>query len=1131
MLFANTPNPGTPGTPGSAEDQEPVNKSGEVKKNIEAYKMDSLPVHIKRYYDQESWFIEQVKKMVPGNEGKSYGPGERDEVEGHWTNMQKEYNGLQGFINHFTELRKLIESPDFDPKHERWKGRFEPVFASFAELENMEGLGLSDDRINSLKNAKNATKEALLADLKDIISAFIQMRADILQRIEQQMAKDFKKRLKYLRRKWERETPRGYECRKDQWLAYIDAGIEDVKHLPELMEGEPEFNHADKRIEAYGDVWKYLERLEDFYENANQGKNYEFSIDKLMMEFNDLQKLKETEVDPIAAEYAHKVDTIVPELEALLKTVRAQDAKGKDDEETKQIEDKKRLQEEEIERTIKNLREGKDIKQMFHNALFSDEALMVQDPAHPDDKNAKIPCKFRIGTEEGIPLQRGLINQIEMLQKIPFTKEEQRQFALGVKQAMARCREEILSMKKQANEGLPDILNRIRVKESELKELHPEGKGLLDRYKFVGLAPADINQVIHIIQEFATRRYDRVSKGRVGDFGEKTLKFLQKAPYPLGVLRGVPAEFGKESEHAQHAEYTHFKDIYAAHDMFHVEHIAYETSNPDELRGCLLLLSENGRLNWYNPKLWKQLNRFQKDVQIPMDVRYNLSNFSKFQDSLRRACGSIWDFDAFNNMNNANNSAFESKKAAFSKDCDTWAEMGKLKGEDSGLGLVIGDMLRAHKADPHGAKTDPIKYEAIIDYAIAKGKMDPEGKLYYIIQGIANGILTPDRASVLDSKFVNDYPAIEYFHTATKRGSKPTMEDMKEVALMDMTQFYDWFHTHVMNLPAVYQRINKTLTQGNKLDHDDLTAYLAYMTEGTAKALLRAQGQGYLLPQTGVQNATVGMMFFMDHIAENYNNIGPNNKSELQRFVGSFIHFDGILSSKMYQSQGYYRWDPTALNEKPRSESNYQKLYGRSGMTCKENLRKVQNYIRILEPKVFGDLFDGKITTTDQVKGIVKYVTDTYGAKAFGTDTQGKPNPPPQTVDNLYELVGELAGYLARTENPNVAKMLNAIRADHEQAYASMKKADPSNAKTMDERRQDAAHELAEYQKKEMQKTLSGEAEKENRGEGDEHGHGGHGHAHKHKKRKPAKKGAGKDRAAEQGEGGGGGQGGAPAPH
>ena len=1096
-LFATTPDDGSQPAQAPAQAQA-------AEKPADISEFNILPDHIQRFYTQEDWFIKNVKEMVPGE--RAYNDETREKVHQDWMDEMKEYNGMSGFIKHFDGLLEFIDRPDFNPEHPRWQGKFQAVMASFSNVQAMLGSRLSEktrsDILSAQNNSLRERKASVKADIQDIQSAFVQMRADILKQIEEQMCKDFNARLVYLRKQWTTHTPQGHgEKEKGQWLKLIDAGIKDIKLLPDLPTTHAGFKDGDKRVEAYKNVWNYLDRLEDSYEAAKEGDHYEFSRAKLILEYKKLQKLKAQKVDTVAADYAKRVDEIIPEFESLIALIKSKpidehdaDAKTKRDNHIK-----------EIEGNIKRLRESRDVGRLFQDGLDSEEAFMVQDPAFPNDPSKKVPFSFNLnGTDIKMPLKRGLKQQIDLFtdESIPLSKEERRQLAFGVKQAMEKYRTAVGGIGAEVTEKLPHMLDQIKIQKMELDPVKPKGG-----YKWAYMAPSDVSQALHIISEWATRRYDRVSKGRVGDLGEKSLKFLANTsltPGPLSPLRGIPAEFGKEAEHAMHGEYTHFKEIYAAHDMFHVEHIAMETSNQDELKGCLLLLSENGRLNWYNPKLWKQLNRFQKTVSIPMSLRYNLSNFSKFQDSLRRACGEIWDYDSYNSMNNANNSAFDSKKSGYAKDLDTVAEQA------GGLNLMIDDMLKSHKNDPHEAHVDPIKYEAIIDYAIAKGKMDPEGKLYYIIQGIANGILTPDRGSALDSKFVNDYPAIEYFHSPTARGGKPTMEDLKEVALMDMELFYDWFHVHVMNLPAVYQRTNKTLTQGNKLDHDDLTPYLAYMTEETAEIMVKADTSGACkLPQTGVQNATVGMLFFMDHMAENYNEI-PDKQKELQRFVGSFVRFDGILSNRMYKGQNYYHWDPSTLDGKPRSANNYQKMYGRSEMKTIENVSKTQTYIMLLEPKFFGDLFNGRINTPQQAVALAELMTKEYGADAFGKDTQGNNNPRPSTPDELYKAAGAFAGHLALKKPQMVDAMMRKIKEDHSRINAGIKKTDPE-AKTMDERRHGRDADLKHHRDAERAKQLSGAADLEDSGAGDGHGHGAHAEHHEkhdeHEEEHPAEGG------------------------
>ncbi|EKD48064.1 MAG: hypothetical protein ACD_65C00135G0001, partial [uncultured bacterium] len=102
----------------------------------------------------------------------------------------------------------------------------------------------------------------------------------------------------------------------------------------------------------------------------------------------------------------------------------------------------------------------------------------------------------------------------------------------------------------------------------------------------------------------------------------------------------------------------------------------------------------------------------------------------------------------------------------------------------------------------------------MIHYDIKYGKGSGESKLYYIIQGVACGLLSRDVASRVNSEFINDYPVIDIFGSSTDEGKKPTMNNIKKWAMLDGDlnkpggEFKDWYQSYVIHRPRVYQRID-----------------------------------------------------------------------------------------------------------------------------------------------------------------------------------------------------------------------------------------------------------------------------------------------------------------------------------
>ena len=152
----------------------------------------------------------------------------RANIEMNWREQLKEYNGMQGFIDHFVKVKTELEDPEFNPEVSRWSGKFQEIYATFEVLTQVKGVKLSDKTIVNIQKAKDKAlkekKEAIRQDINDIISSLIQARADILSILEKQMQDDFQARLEYLKEGWQNKTPRGYDKVKAIGLLSLTPG-------------------------------------------------------------------------------------------------------------------------------------------------------------------------------------------------------------------------------------------------------------------------------------------------------------------------------------------------------------------------------------------------------------------------------------------------------------------------------------------------------------------------------------------------------------------------------------------------------------------------------------------------------------------------------------------------------------------------------------------------------------------------------------------------------------------------------------------------------------------------------------------------------------------------------------------
>lgn len=497
--------------------------------------------------------------------------------------------------------------------------------------------------------------------------------------------------------------------------------------------------------------------VDEYYANFAQEKGEPLSIGSLERKLERLEGMREERVKALKADYDKRInDTIAQVREVRNRVAGFTDEQMQDRENTLK----------ELDKTLEKLNASTNLDQLTKDTLYNEDPVFINKRGEP------------LGDE---PLYRkGLAHQLDYIKNdTELGPAEKERFLVFLDQSLDKYETEISG-------NLFGNLHIIQEQVEAANELFDQEPPKGGKYTFHMVAVYDAVRAFEIISEWTQRKLKRSSTKRIGQFGSQGLKFLNNAPWPLKPFNTLSNEFDREQENAEQEEVNQYKEAYKNKDAWQVEAIAYNSRNQDELKACLYLLAEQGRLRWDRIELLKRLNYFQKSVHFDESgMKGHLGNISLFYEKLGKACGAIWDFDTFKDLKTQNSSAYDSKKNEWDQACHEWAET-------VGLDTIIDGYLQDYKKAKVSGRNptfDPLAYEKIIDYAIKYGKMGSEQKLYFLIQGIAWGILPPDRGSVLNSIYINEYPAIDYFGTATSRGKKPTLENFEEVAALDENAF------------------------------------------------------------------------------------------------------------------------------------------------------------------------------------------------------------------------------------------------------------------------------------------------------------------------------------------------------
>jgi hypothetical protein len=1016
----------------------------EQKENEEVYTVPTIEQAFK--YKSEvaeslGFIIREVKASRANNEMFS---NEGLTKSGAWERMLTEFRGFDGMLDRLEKLLIYVEGDDFEPTDPRWKNRFQRILDSYPNLEKLKQNGgnflFSTESLKAMReNRKNEVKNQhslFVSDLKNILGDLKRGRQEVANEMKEAMLSDLDKRSDSLRDLWIAE-PSSKKISDQAVIDFYDKDVkagfhkifDDYKGNPKEMVKQLELAHKD------------LDQLENDYlfrtgrEHDNEKQN---SIESIDSELRDLEaEIAQTLTPEFLKGYQNQVDQVVRGIDelAFLATKNIPDKENRDKALADLALKKAKFQE------STNIDEH--FKRMLNDATTGTYPEGATNEAGDSIANKPITFNFK-GKDYAVP--NGLRNQINFLKgqggylPMSMAEDERKNFINGIKGALHLAKDTLSNVVNEQNQELKYTLEKIELEKQRLNEQQPKGK----KWDIIWLAPADIKRAVDIIGEWAKRKHTRASDNRVGRFGTEALKGVSKLPY----LRTLPNDFDKKVESSEQEEVNSYKEVYSNKDAWQVEEVLHKTKNIDEMKACLILLSEKGRLRWDNENLLRQLNRFQSVVEFSPNLYYEMKDLSVFNDKLNRAIGTMYDFDTYNELKGKNASSYESAKKNFD---ELYVNLSEQEGGISGhLKKLLTDHVDAVK-DGKTSKVDPTEYEMGIDKAIEMGKMSSEAKLYYLIQGIAQGILTADRGSALNGKYINTYPAIDLFGSSTGRGPKPTFFDVKEWASYDGPpdkfepgdMYLNWFHTKVLTLPRVTQRIDKTLTQGNKLDHDDLTPFLAWMGEATTETMMKAHADGFRLPQTGVQNGTVALANYMDIIAEDFDNNTDYYKKDLARFAGSFARYNGILMNHMYKDkQGFFRIPDSALDGAsgtPRAAGSYEGSYGRGGgVTTRENLNYVGKYLGEMDEVFLKKLYSGQIKTPEDVQKVIKNLKAKYGD---GHDFFGpsKDMEDVKTVDDLFTYAGSFVEWLVENQSHQVTDVFSKIRQHHQDIYAKNK--------------------------------------------------------------------------------------------
>jgi hypothetical protein len=490
---------------------------------------------------------------------------------------------------------------------------------------------------------------------------------------------------------------------------------------------------------------------------------------------------------------------------------------------------------------------------------------------------------------------------------------------------------------KHKNTAAEDADDEEALKERAARVSKPEALPYKEIYKAGGMNYPERGVLKRIWDDTTVLSFsDLWAMGKAGyDYYQRRWERRQKDKYSR-VGEDIPffgSEMRRIKQAAENEEVHQFHESFSQKGVFEIEERVRVTSNKDEMKACIEDLAEKGHVRWDDIEMWKNINRFVDDpanlIPIPSNgdpyTRVSAHDDRTGMDFLQGAIDSIWGESTYDHW-------FSKDKSTRQSGARSWYEKGKeLEIIEGGHEKALENLLRKHR---NGEFVDPQEYEGLILHMIDAGKSDMQPKIYYIVAGVTaenhhgHTILSFDRIGHINSEMLAQFPLLEYIAASPLRPDgkrhRWTKDDYKRwLAYFEKdsgpnhcraTKQVDHFMWRYI-IPSYENetRCNKDLRNAEKLDHDDMFAYLPPASTKTLTNACKTVGGGgkHLLTIEGYANAAPGFSQYIKSLAH-FKNI-----NRFQQAVQSYVRFEAIMTNRWEKEDGdFARMDKNTLTRK-----------------------------------------------------------------------------------------------------------------------------------------------------------------------------------------------------------------------
>ncbi len=442
----------------------------------------------------------------------------------------------------------------------------------------------------------------------------------------------------------------------------------------------------------------------------------------------------------------------------------------------------------------------------------------------------------------------------------------------------------------------------------------------------------DLWNMVVEVTEFVKRKHGRRSKGRYGEVGARI-------PGVLGT------EFERVKQAAENEEVGKYKEAMEHWSIEKVKHTLHTTNSKDEAKGAIQVLVHKGEMRWDDHHFWKTLNRLTsryttKGAELYIPKPSLMPRSKSGEDLSIYAMDALWGEGTGSEWFQENTNKYNSVKNNFEY------KFKQLENDPKGTGGPIGECTEMLKRWRAGKYVNGQEYEAMIDGAIKFGKMGAEDKMFFLIAGITTRqgsdpegetLLHIDRAGELNSKYLNQFPLLDFFtqelvmdysiyDVKKKRWGKERKFNLsdyegwaEEYFPEDMeaceagSQFSRFLWEVMIMSDKVRTRISKGIRSAENMDHDDAHLFIPPTTPTEIDGMTTGpSGQKKYFTNEGYANAYPGFNQYIVSLSYKAEEEKDEEKRKqfimtLQNTVSAFIRYDAILDNRLHKKEGDHR--------------------------------------------------------------------------------------------------------------------------------------------------------------------------------------------------------------------------------